>query len=241
MEKIKFVGKCLVVEEAGEKILVIGDLHLGYEESLNSRGVFVSRTMFAEGVTYLESVFRDVGSVNFVVLLGDIKHEFGKITNQERADVLRLLDFLSGKCKEIILIRGNHDKTLQFIVKNKEIEVRDYFVFGKYCFLHGDKDFEEIYDKKIKFWIVGHAHPAVRITDGIKQEKYRCFLVGKYKWKNVIILPSFFGYSLGSDPRENKLGLVWALDFEKFNVEVVSERDLEVLDFGILKKLDNLG
>ena len=31
---IKYIGKCLLVVENSEKILVIGDLHLGFEEVL---------------------------------------------------------------------------------------------------------------------------------------------------------------------------------------------------------------
>ena len=44
---ISYVGKGLLIEE-GEKILVIGDLHLGYEEMPNKSGVFVTRQMFED-------------------------------------------------------------------------------------------------------------------------------------------------------------------------------------------------
>ena len=43
--------------EAGGKILVVGDLHLGYEEHLNRMGIFVSRQMFEEMISYFDKVF----------------------------------------------------------------------------------------------------------------------------------------------------------------------------------------
>ena len=103
-------------------------------------------------------------------------------------------------------------------------------------FLHGDRDFKEVYDKKIKYWVVGHGHPAVRLSDGMKVEKYKCFLVGCFRKKKVIIVPSFFVGNEGSDPRENDLGLAWNFDLKSFNVVVVGE-NLEVFDFGKLRRL----
>ena len=39
MSKIEYVGKCLLVTIMGKRILVVGDLHLGYEEALQRAGV----------------------------------------------------------------------------------------------------------------------------------------------------------------------------------------------------------
>ena len=103
--------------------------------------------------------------------------------------------------------------------------------------MHGDRDFSENYDKKIKYWIVGHGHPAIKISDGVKVEKYKCFLVGGFKGKEIIVVPSFFAYSEGSDPRENDLGLTWKFNFEKFKVFAVNGDLLEVLEFGKLRNI----
>ena len=50
--EISYIGKCLLISEKGKKILIIGDLHLGYEEVLNQGGVFVTRKMFDEMIDY---------------------------------------------------------------------------------------------------------------------------------------------------------------------------------------------
>ena len=241
MVKIEYIGKCLLIRNGKEKILCVGDLHLGYEEVLNRSGIMISREMFKEMIDYLERVFEKVGGVDYVVLLGDVKHQFGNIERQEWNEVLGLINYLKGKLNEkgeIVVVKGNHDKILEPILRNNErVILKNYYIYDKMCFMHGDRDFIENYREGIKYWIMGHGHPAIKMRDGIKTEKYKCFLEGKYKRKDIIILPSFFDYSLGSDPRENDLGIVCKFKYNKFNVRVVSEEGLEVLDFGILEKI----
>jgi uncharacterized protein len=238
MGKIDYIGKCLLIEGKGGRILCIGDLHLGYEEHMNRTGVFVSRKMFEETILYLERVFEKVGKIDKVILLGDVKHDFGKIMKQERDDFEDLISFLRRKCKEVLIVKGNHDKLIESIAREKSVEIKDFFVLEEFCFLHGDKDFLEIYDKEVKYWILGHGHPAVKISDGVKMEKYKCFLVGKFEKKEIVVVPSFIEVSEGSDPRENDLGFAWKFDLDKFRVMIVSGEELEVLDFGLLKKLE---
>ncbi len=239
--KIKYVGKCLLIEEKGKKLLVVGDLHLGYEEVLNQSGVFVTREMFKEMINYFDRVFDRVGEVNYVVLLGDVKHAFGGILRQEWNDVFGLFDYLEDKLSrdgKIIIAKGNHDIALGPIVrKTRRVKIHDYFVVGKYCFAHGDVEYGGMLDKKIKCWIMGHGHPAIKLGDKVRIEKYKCFLVGKYNRKDIIIVPSFFDYSEGSDPRENDLGMARDFDYDKFDVKIIDSGDLKVLDFGKLGKL----
>jgi len=236
---MEFIGKCLLVGVGGKKILAVGDLHFGFEEFLNRAGVFVLRKMFEEAISYFDRVFEKIGRVEEIVLLGDVKHNFGKIMGQEWGDIFGLLDYLERWCDKVVVIQGNHDKILKPIVKDrKNVELKDFYCVGEFCFLHGDRDFVECWDKEIKSWVVGHGHPAVKIKErhGAKVEKYKCFLVGKFKGKNVVVMPSFFEGNLGSDVRENELGLTWDLKLGNFQVQVVGE-DLGVLDFGKLKEL----
>ena len=43
-------------------------------------------------------------------------------------------------------------------------------------------------------------HPSITLSDkkNIKREKYKCFLVGKFKNKKIIILPSFLATTEGT-------------------------------------------
>src|SRR3989338_5426397 len=168
MTKIEYIGKTLLIEINGKKILVVGDLHLGYEEALNRVGVFVSRKLFDEVIEDFERIFGRIkeiakkenkladktkrltvnnggenkvksdelsgdndGVVDEIVLLGDVKHVFGSVLNQEWGDVLRLIDYFNGKMKKrgkIIITRGNHDAILEPIAKKREnVQLVDYY------------------------------------------------------------------------------------------------------------------
>ncbi|MBS3098637.1 metallophosphoesterase [Candidatus Pacearchaeota archaeon] len=240
MTKINFVGKCLLIEEERKKILVIGDLHLGYEGSLQKSGIFVEGGLFKENLEYLDGVFEKIGKVNEIVLLGDVKHEFGKIIWEERKEVVEFLEYLFMRTGRVVIVKGNHDMVVEYIPNVDKVKLFDYCVLGENCFLHGDRDFDGTKDKKIKRLIIGHAHPAIKLEEknGAKIEKFKCFLVGKFEGKEIVIVPSFFEGSVGSDVRERNLGLAWNFKLKNFRVRVVQEESLETLDFGKLSSLD---
>jgi len=241
MDKIEFIGKSLLIEKDNEKILALGDLHLGFEEVLREGGVMLPFNIFKEVIRDFDKLFEKVGKVDKVILLGDLKHEFGRISMDERKEIGEMFNYLRRKSKEVILIKGNHDVIIEPIVKDLErVELVDYFLLGDMGFLHGDRDFPEIHDKKIRTWIVGHAHPAITLYEegGSKKEKYKCFLTGRYKGKEIIVVPSFFEVNEGTDVLGGfDLGLVWNFNLKKFKVKIIDERSLEVLDFGALEKL----
>lgn len=238
IEKFKFLDKALYFSE--KKILVLGDLHIGYEEYLNKQGVFIPRIQFKETLEDLKKVFEKIeerGKLNEIIVLGDLKHEFGQISSQEWREVKEILDFFKNKGKRVILIKGNHDTILEPIAKRKELEIRDYYIKDEICFLHGNKLFPECLDKKIKILVMGHRHPAILLADKYKREKYKCFLVGKWKNKEIIILPSFFPFIEGgdivTDYEENKL-FIDEKHLRNFDVFVIGEK---VYRFGKLKEV----
>jgi len=238
---MKFIEKALWLEK--EKILVVADLHLGYEEGLQEQGVFLPRFQFKQVVSDLEKIFKKIGGgkVEEVIILGDLKHEFSGILKQEWKETLDLLDFLKNKVKKIILIKGNHDTILEPLARRKELKVKDYYVKKDVVFLHGHKSFPKCLDKKIKTLILGHLHPAITIREGAKSEIYKCFLVGKWKGKEVVILPSFFPLIEGQDVGMEKTNLASEFNFKLKNFEVYVPIDVdEVLDFGKLKKVGRL-
>ncbi len=235
---IEFIGKAVLITEGKERIVVVSDLHLGYGQSLRESGYQINVNLYKEIINNFELIFGKIGKVGKVIILGDLKHVFGSILRDEWKEVLDLLDYLKEKCKEIIIIKGNHDIFTEFIIKKRGIKIVDYYLASSYAFLHGDRDFEEIYSEKIKYWFVGHCHPAVMLKEGVKQEKYKCFLVGRFKGKKVIILPSFFPAVEGSYVKSlfgKEVGLAWDFNFDNFEVKIVD--GLKVLEFGKLKEI----
>ena len=242
--ELRFIDKSLYLPE--KKILVVADLHIGYEEGLEEQGILIPRFQFKQVVSDLERIFRKIGrgKVKEVVILGDLKHEFSGILKQEWKETLDLLDYLEskvGRKGKIILIKGNHDTILEPLAKRKKLKVKDYYVKGDVVFLHGHKSFPKCLDKKIKTLILGHLHPAITIREGAKSEIYKCFLVGKWKGKEVVILPSFFPLIEGQDVGMEKTNLASEFNFKLKNFEVYVPIDVdEVLDFGKLKKVGRL-
>ena len=229
MIEIEYIGKCLLVDK---RILVIGDLHFGFGDAVRESGYLVGDSLYEDVIKDLSEVFGEVGDVEEVVFLGDLKHVFGKIMRDEWKHVLDILDYVGRRCNKIVVVKGNHDVLLDRVVKNKNVDIVDYYVSEDVCFLHGDRvfDIDEVND--CKTWIVGHGHPAVWLDDGVRKEKYKCYLVGKWKKKDIVIMPSFFPLTEGSDPREHDLGLAWDFKINKFEVKIVD--GLDVRRFGIL-------
>jgi putative SbcD/Mre11-related phosphoesterase len=152
-----------------------------------------------------------------------------------------ILDYFESMAGKVIVVRGNHDTILEPILKKRGMKLLRCYVWKDFVFAHGDEDFSEIWKEKIKTIVVGHGHPAVRLQEpkGIKNEKYKCFLVGKFRGKEMIVVPSFIDFYVGSDPRDDEMVMAWDVNWGNFDVFVVSEdaESMDALSFGKLKKL----
>jgi putative SbcD/Mre11-related phosphoesterase len=178
--------------------------------------------------------------------LGDVKHVFSGITDIEWRETLSLLDYIKVKSRgaKIIIIKGNHDNILEPIVKKRNINLRDYYFVSiegkKYCFLHGDKMFEQCLDAD---WLLfGHWHPSITLSDNYKRERFKCFLKGKWERKNVIIFPSFSDIKYGSDlnnlrDENDKFSFIKYKDIIKFEVIIYNNDEKREYNFGKLGKL----
>jgi putative SbcD/Mre11-related phosphoesterase len=220
-----------------EKILAIADLHLGYEEMLNAQGIFLPRTNFSRIKANLESTLKELPKLDIIVILGDLKHEFGFISMQEWKEVIEMLQFLQKHCRKIVLIKGNHDKILGPLVKWEGLEIQEEFYITKanVLFLHGDKIPVGENFKKAKTIAIGHEHPAVSLREGIKSEMFKCFLKGKFKGKNLVVLPSLDMVSVGTNVLTQKLLSPFLQgDLGKFECWLVEDK---AYYFGKLSKL----
>lgn len=201
-----FLSKTLFLPKKG--ILVIGDLHLGYDSMIRNQGINLPFNQLEETKKELEIIFKRIKALytfKKIILLGDIKHHF-HFQQDEVSDLRNFIRFLEKYTNKenIILIKGNHDT---FTLKNYTL--KDFYIEENLAFTHGETPFPELFNnKKIKTIITSHIHPAVLIKDkiNIKKEKYKCFLVGKYKRKRFIIIPSFFSITEGSEISEYSKG-----------------------------------
>jgi putative SbcD/Mre11-related phosphoesterase len=233
LPNIKIIGLTLFLEK--QKILVIADSHIGYEEALNKQGIMIPRLQYKELMKNLEPVFNQV-KPELIVMLGDIKHEFGTISRQEWRDTLNLLDYLMSKTEKVILIKGNHDTILGPLADKKGLVVRDSFFVDNILFCHGHKlpdEKSELFQKS-KTIIIGHEHPAISLRDGPRIEKYKCFLLGKFKKKNLVVMPSFSFVTEGTDVSQEKLLSPFINNIADFEAFVVGDK---VYKFGKISRL----
>jgi hypothetical protein len=227
----EFFSKTLFFPKQG--ILAVGDLHLGYEKMLKAQGIMLPFNQLDDTKKELKEIIEKIDRkrIKKIIFLGDIRHSFG-FEKEEYFEVRNFLRFLEEEYSgiEIVLIKGNHD-TIQ-----KDIH-RDFYIEDGILFCHGDRYFFEMSDKKIKMIVMGHIHPAVIVSDniGVKREKYKAFLVGGFKEKRIIVVPSFFQMIEGSEINEEyayKDG--WSIipkkNLKNFDTYVVGED--EVYKFG---------
>ena len=201
------------------KVLVIGDLHVGYEEALNRKGVMVPRFGFKDLVEMLKTMLEEVETV---VINGDLKHEFGRVSWTEKDQTRELLKIFSGK--KIIFVQGNHDRIIKPLIKGMELV--DDVSYGEIFITHGD----ELKDTSAKLVIIGHEHPAVGLREDERVEKYKCFLRGKWKRKVLIVMPSCNLLVEGTDIlKESRLSPYLKKSIDSFEVFIVSDK---VYEFG---------
>ena len=234
---IEIIDLCLYIKK--EKILVISDLHIGYEEALNKQGVFVPRFQFKDTIHKLKKIIDSV-EIDKIIILGDLKHEFGTISETEWKQTIAVLDLFESKTKEIILIKGNHDTLLEPIAKKKNLQILPYEKVNDIFFMHGNKIFDGEDFKSSKVLIIGHEHPAITLNEKAKKETFKCFLLGSYQRKKLIVMPSFNTVTTntvttGSDVLKEKLLSPYLKDVSDFEVFVIENN--EVFNFGKIKGL----
>lgn len=248
--KIKFLNDCLLINN---KILVIGDIHIGYEEYISEKNA-LPMVQYKEIIEKLDDIFnflkKEEIKIKKIILLGDLKHEFGEISASEWRETLKLLDYFEGKISKkrgkknsVVLIKGNHDNILGPIAKKRNVELKKYYKTLGICFLHGNKEYNG-YDKNVNILIIGHLHPSITLFDNYKKEKYKCFLKGIWKRKLVYILPSFSPISLGYEledlnNKRNRNGflIINEKKLKDFEVIIYNNKEKKEYNFGKLNKL----
>jgi putative SbcD/Mre11-related phosphoesterase len=214
-------------------ILVIADLHIGFEEMLNKQGILIPRHQLKDITEKLEKILSKY-KPKITIINGDLKHEFGTISEQEWRDALKIVDFLGSKAR-LILVKGNHDTILGPISRKRNIELVEYYKIGDILIAHGDKIVDGDITKGVKTIVIGHEHPAVTLKEGGREERYKCFLKGKFNRKNLIVMPSMNTVTEGTDIiNEKKLSPYLQKDLGNFRCFIAADR---TYDFGKLKDI----
>lgn len=230
----RFIGKGILLEEQKERVLILGDMHIGYEQGIHQAGVATS--FIADTCRELETIFALTGNVTTCVLLGDVLHRFAKAGNDEWRGVREIVTLLNKWCEELVVVRGNHDVGVVPLVREFKVRLVDSWTWKGYCCVHGDKDLPALHTREVHTWIIGHGHPAYRLREGAKSELYKCFLEGTYKTKKIILVPSFFGGVIGTDVSTYAVPYPWAFTLSSFSLYLIE--GMQVFSFGKLGQLE---
>src|SRR3989344_788893 len=226
-KNIEIIETALLINK---EILVINDLHLGYEEALRIKGVLVPKFQLEEILKIMKKILARIKPKK-IIINGDLKHEFGRVLRQEWKEVLQFLDFLLLRCPKIIIIKGNHDPIIQPIAEKRGITVVNEYNIDDILILHGDV----LVKTEANRIIIGHEHPAIKLHENSKWEKYKCFLKGAWQGKELIAVPSFNPLLEGTNILERQMLSPYLKNIRNFEVFVVGEK--EVFYFGKLKNL----
>ena len=153
----------MLLQEGSERVLVVADLHIGWEAGLIEKGIHVpSQTpRLLQEMLKLIKLCRPTS----LVLLGDVKHAVAKIKMEEWRDVPELFETLSEKVPNIQVIPGNHDGNLKALLpSNVEVLPTKGAIIGEVGLFHGHTwPAPELL--QCKTLITGHVHPVVVFRD----------------------------------------------------------------------------
>ncbi|MDK2463479.1 MAG: metallophosphoesterase [Candidatus Korarchaeota archaeon] len=220
--------------------LLVADLHIGYEEVLLESGIHLPRSQYGKiKLAILEALERF--DPDLLVLLGDVKHEFGVATRQEWVEVLDLMRSLKGSV-DVQVVRGNHDNFLIPILRREDIPLHDPGVeMGRYYLVHGHKPLEAL-PERAEAVIMGHEHPAIGLRDelGVKR-KFKCALLGGLDDVKILVLPAISPLAPGTDilsaPRSGLLSPILSrLDLGRFEV-IATDSEAGVVRMGTVSQL----
>ncbi|MCX8188979.1 MAG: metallophosphoesterase [Nitrososphaeria archaeon] len=181
-----------------ESILVVSDLHFGIEEELEAEGIHVPSSLAPKIINFIIKPVKEL-SLNEVLILGDVKHEFGYPSPSEWISTKKLISSLKELNVKLRVVRGNHDNYIITIFKEFNVElIQPYTIIGDMTFTHGHIPEEEL--NTTNFIIVGHEHPSIAIRDKLGHiHRFKCLLYGKVDKKTLIVLPSLSPAAYGTD------------------------------------------
>lgn len=224
--------------------IVCSDLHLGYEGVMADKGTFLPKRNL-KGIKEAITKALQMTEAKRIIIDGDIKNEFSNVHVEEFNEFHELSKFLREEtsAKEIILIKGNHDNFVDRLEKPLNFKIfRQEAMMDGFLFFHGEELPE---DKKARFLVMGHLHPAIGIYNkvGVK-EKLRCFLYGRMKdGRKIVILPAMNYFSEGADVNLGDLGSstpIFSRMLDVNEMDAIAIGEGELLNFGKVGELSRI-
>lgn len=168
MNTLRPIGSepALLLRHRGERAVVIGDLHIGWEVTLSQQGIHIPSQTGKMLQRLLAIIEKEHPSR--IIMLGDVKHSVTGVELEEWRDVPDFFEALLKKVTSIQVILGNHDGNLEPLTPSKVelIPTSGMALWGRFGLLHGHAwPTPEILG--CETLILGHLHPAVTLRDAL--------------------------------------------------------------------------
>lgn len=166
-----------------KKTLLLSDLHLAKSGHFRKAGIPLPSSIHENDLSRLSKIL-DQFNVEKIYLLGDLFHSK---QNSEWKQFERWRNKFDNI--EMILVRGNHDRS-------EESEMREHGIDSVYAFVN-EKPFFLTHEKKSAadeslYNISGHIHPGITLSGKGRQSKsFPCFWFSE----NFAVLPAFGNFT----------------------------------------------
>ena len=198
-----------IVLEEEAKHLVITDLHIGFENLLSRKKIFLGSNSSVKQITDNVSNLIRRENIDSLILLGDIKSSISQISKNEWNDVPYFFDEIK-KISDIILIPGNHDAGIEKLVSDEISMISSKgLVIDDILLTHGHTMPSENFASVNKI-IMGHLHPVFfqedslvngeRVWISLKAKKELIFPSAKGEIE-ITVIPSFNPYFYATQKR----------------------------------------
>jgi putative SbcD/Mre11-related phosphoesterase len=145
-------------------VVVVGDLHIGWEVSLAQQGIHVP-SQTAKMLERLSKIILD-RKPSKLIMLGDVKHSVSGVELEEWRDVPEFFEKLLKLLPSVQIIAGNHDGNLEPLTPS-QVELvgpTGITLWNRFGLLHGHA-WPSPAILGCETLILGHLHPAVTLRD----------------------------------------------------------------------------
>jgi hypothetical protein len=153
----------LLIRNKNRRVLVVADLHIGWEVALAQEGVYIP----SQTPKIMDKLFRLVRKVRptQLVFLGDVKHTVAKVELEEWRDIPNLFETLEKNVSEIQVVPGNHDGNLEpllpetvTLLPSSGVKIDDVGLFHGHAWPAPEL-------LECRTLVMGHIHPTVAFRD----------------------------------------------------------------------------
>ena len=154
----------LLLEKGDERVLVIADLHLGWEVTLARQGIHVP-SQVPRLLDRLRKILEDTHPQQ-LVLLGDVKHAVAKVELEEWKYVPEFFDRLVELIQNVQVVPGNHDGNLEPLTPPvvKIAHSHGITIWDSIGLFHGHA-WPSPSLLGCEYLVMGHLHPVVVFRD----------------------------------------------------------------------------